>query len=150
MKRVFAILFASLGLMGCVSVTYQRLELPSGMTLATHATRARYVHLLEEPCRHMTAMCPNDCDHGGVYAVFAIEEYMDYQQFGEYGEERQEQFAVRLWLPNGSPDPETPEALRKTIGDLDAGQAVTLHWNHIYRITEQGNFPVRTVTYLAE
>ena len=150
MKRRFAFLLVGLSLTGCLSVSYQRLEMPDGVTLAKHETRARYEHLLEQPCRHMTAFCPNQCDHGGVYAVFTIESYTHYQQFTKYGDEPQETFAIRLWMPNGSPDPETPTALRKTIGELDAGQVVDLHWAHLYRITEQGNFPVRTVTYLAE
>lgn len=151
MKHLFAFLIlGALCFTGCIAVSYQQLQLPEGVTLAQHQTVAQYDQLVEEPCRHMTAQCPDACDHGGVYAVFSIKEYMDYQQFSREGEERQKTFAVRLWMRDGTPAPETSKALRYTIGELEAGQTVTLHWAHFYRITESGNFPERIVTLLAE
>ena len=150
MKSFFCLLSAALLLSGCVSVTYRQLYRPEGVTLAEHQTIARLEQFVEEPCRHLTAQCPDACDHGGTYAIFKIERYEAYTQFTQDGEARQETFALRTRLRNGEPAPETPPALVRTLHALRPGAKVQLHWIHFYHITERGNTPERIVTLLSE
>jgi hypothetical protein len=153
MKKMLLMFVGLLGAMvlgGCVTVAYHQTKLPTGQVLSTHKTVARYIGLTEVPCRHMTAQCPNECEHGGVYAQFVIEQYKDYIASSEYAEERQETFAVRLWLRNGEAAPEGSIALRQVVGELKAGQQVQLDWVQFYHITETCNYPENIVIRLAE
>lgn len=150
MMSMFGCFLIAMVLSGCVTVAYHQTKLPSGHVLSTHKTQARYVGLTEVPCRHMTAQCPDACEHGGVYAQFEIERYTDYIPSSEYAEERQETFAIRLWMRNGEAAPEGSIALRQVIGDLKEGQRVQLDWVQLYRITETCNYPENIVIQLAE
>ena len=137
-------------LAGCVSVSSQQVVLPDGEVLSTHETKARFEGLKEVPCQHLTADCPDACEHGGVYALFSIVEYVDYKALSEYGDPKQDEFAVRVKLRNGKPAPETAPAVRLVIQHLDVGQTVNLDWAHIYCTTETANYPERIITRLAE
>ncbi len=150
MKKLLPLLAVSALLSGCATVTYQQTVLPEGVKLSSHETLARFDGLTEVPCRHMTADCPNACEHGGVYAHFSIVEYTAYEQHEKEGDPRQEEFAVRVKLRNGAPAPETSVALRMVIDELSPGQVVGLDWTHLYRVTEQGSYPERIVTRMAE
>jgi hypothetical protein len=150
MKKLLPLLALSALLSGCATVTYQQTRLPQGDTLATHQTLARFDGITEAPCRHMTAACPNACDHGGTYAQFTIVEYTGYQQLSTYGDPMQETFAVRIALKNGAPVPEISPALQMVIKELTPGQIVGLDWIHFYCKTDQGQYPERIITRLAE
>lgn len=148
MKRLFAVLALVILTMGCVSVTYRQVYLPEGEVLAEHRTVARYEGITEQPCSFMTAQCPNECDHGGSFATFAIERYIDYRQCSAFGDPKQETFALRLLLKGGTRAPETSPALVRIIEDLKKGEKVELNWVHLYRSTENGHFPERLITHL--
>lgn len=150
MKKLLPLLAVSALLSGCATVTYQQVVLPEGVKLAQHETLARFDGLSEQPCQHMTAACPNACDHGGTYAVFSIVEYTKYELLSEHGDPRQETFAVRVKLRDGTPAPETAPALQQVISELEPGQVVGLNWMHLYSVTDKGSFPERIVTRLAE
>lgn len=152
MKRVLPLLAITALLSGCATVSYQNVAALPGETLSVHRTLARYEGTVDQPCRFMTSECPNRCDHGGRYAVFAIVEYTDYEKPGKYGDAKQERFLVRVAHKDGLPDAETPEALRKVIEGLRPGQVVGLDWAHVY-VTDPASgskWPERVVTRLAE
>jgi hypothetical protein len=111
---------------------------------------ARFDGITDVPCRHMTADCPNACEHGGQYATFSIVEYTNYTQLSEYGDDKQETFAVRIALKDGTPAPEVSPALQRVIKELTPGQVVGLDWIHLYCTTDQGRYPERIITRLAE
>ncbi len=132
---------------GCITTSYAVTKL-YGEVLSTHETRAVFGGIKEAPCRHMTALCPNRCDHGGTYAIFSIEEYLKYQKIDQYGEEHQSTFYVSLTNGRGERSPGTSEALETMIKSLKENDKVILHWAHIYVRDEYVSEPRRVVTFL--
>ena len=41
--------------------------------LSAHKTVAKFDGLTEQKCFHRTALCPDQCDHGGTIATFSIQ-----------------------------------------------------------------------------
>ena len=41
--------------------------------LSAHKTVATFDGLTEQKCSHRTALCPDQCDHGGTIATFSIQ-----------------------------------------------------------------------------
>lgn len=150
MKKTLPLLAITALLSGCATVTYTHLADLPGETLAEHQTLARYEGVAEVPCRHMTADCPNACEHGGQYAQFTIVEYTGYKQLSEYGDPKQDTFIVRYALKDGTPDPELAPPLQKVISELDEGQVVQLNWTHVYVRDAGGARPERIIVRLAE
>lgn len=148
MKHLVALFALLLLCAGCSTVSYQSLAPLPGEVLSTHKTQARYDGLRLEPCRFMTAQCPNECDHGGFYASFTVLAYHDYTSPSTYGDEPQQTFAVRMSLRNGQPAPETPLPLQKVIESLHEGDTVELDWTHVYVSDDSGKHPERIVTVL--
>lgn len=150
MRKMIPLLAIAALLSGCATVSYENVAPLPGETLSIHRTVARFEGTVEAPCRFLTSQCPDKCDHGGTYAVFAIVEYTGYEKPGKYGDGKQERFQVRVAHKDGTPDAETPEALRLAIAALKPGQVVGLDWAHVY-VTEGGvSAPERIVTRLAE
>lgn len=132
----------------CTSMTYQVTKL-QGEVLSTHKTRAVYSGIKVETCRHLTALCPNRCEHGGSYALFTIKKYLDYQKMNmKYGEEQQVTFYVPLKNGQGERVLETSDALYMMIESLKEGEEVTLHWAHTYVSDGIVSEPRRVVTFL--
>lgn len=152
MKRIVPLLAITALLSGCASVAYQNAAPLPGETLSTHQTLARFEGVEDVPCRHMTSLCPDRCDHGGKYAKFTIVEYTAYDLAGKYGDPKQTSFLVRVAHKDGSPDTATPEPLRRVIAELSAGQVVGLDWAHVYVTDPEtgSKWPERIVTKLAE
>ena len=149
--RRFAILTALLALVsGCSTATYRQCVEPAGEVLSVHETVARFEGFEEVPCRHLTTACPTQCSHGGRYARFEIERYERYEKPGKYGDEQQASFAFRVALRDGSPDAQTPVALRQLVEVLKPGQKVSLTWKHLY-VTDPATgskWPERVVMFL--
>lgn len=150
MKKTLPLLAISALLAGCATVSYTHVDTLPGETLAVHQTLARYEGITDVPCRHMTADCPDACEHGGQYAHFSIVEYTGYQQLNEYGDPKQGEFIVRFAMKDGSPDPEMAVPLQKLIRELDKGQVVALDWSHVLVKDETGSYPKRVIVRLAE
>ncbi len=131
---------------GCFAPDYEKCEPLPGEILSTHATVARYDGLILRPCHFMTADCPNDCDHAGIYAIFTMVDYVDYQKPGQYGDEKQLEFFLRIADKNDNPDPLVAPELREEIDDLEKGDIVELDWAHVYITDEHGAYPERIVT----
>lgn len=151
MKKTLPLLAISALLAGCTTVSYQQnLDSLPGETLAVHQTLARYEGVTQEPCRHMTADCPNACEHGGLYAHFTIVEYTGYEHRNKYGDPKQTEFVVRFAQKDGRPDADIAPPLQKMILELDEGQMVKLDWHHVLIEDETGSYPKRIIVQLAE
>lgn len=150
MKKMCWLLMVLCLMLGCVSASYQQIVLPEGKVLSEHNTHAIYNGLAEKPCQFMTAQCPNFCDHGGIYACFTIEDYVDYRKYDELGDPKQATFSVRIKMGNGDLVPGISPALVQMIGQLTEGDRVSLEWVHLYRTMNHAHFPERIITRLAE
>lgn len=131
MKSVFLFAVVMALTVGCTSTTYVCQSVP-GKPLSTHKTEATFVGVETIKCRHMTALCPDRCEHGGTVAKFKIENYLDYQKPSQYGDPKQETFVVQLTDGQGNVPKTTSHALMQVIDSLSAGDAVTLEWTHTY------------------
>jgi hypothetical protein len=98
--------------------------------LATHKALAEYTGVVHYPCRHMTSLCPNQCNHGQDAAQFKILEYLEYAKTGQYGDDKQDVYRVRIDQKN--PQEQQDPAIVATINSLTPGQKVKLFWEHIY------------------
>ena len=67
--------------------------------LAVHKTVAKFSGTETQQCFHMTALCPDQCGHGGVVGKFTIHKYVHYEKPGQYGDEKGEDFYVTVGDP---------------------------------------------------
>ena len=49
--------------------------------LSAHKTVATFDGLTEQKCFHRTALCPDQCDHGGTIATFSIQKVLQNTYF---------------------------------------------------------------------
>lgn len=49
--------------------------------LSAHKTVARFDGLTERKCFHRTALCPDQCDHGGTIGTFSIQKVVQNTYF---------------------------------------------------------------------
>lgn len=114
--------------------------------LSLHETVAKFDGLETQQCFFMTSLCPNECGHGGVNAVFSIKKYLRYEKPGQYGDKKSDKYYVRI-----SHEVETtgltPER-KQVLDSLKAGDFVLLSWNHDYVHKEGCSYPERPVTKL--
>ncbi len=153
MKRLLPLLLlATTAMVGCVSTAaYQCVGEPEGQLLSTHETNATFNGFELRPCVHLTADCPDQCDHGGIFATFTICDYRDYEKLDYYGDEKQTLFAIRIASAKDVPDPTLSPALRKVLLKLTPGETVELDWAHVYVAYPNGlHTPERIVTRLAQ
>ena len=54
--------------------------------LSHHDAICEFTGIKHIPCRFMTSLCPDRCDHASDVAIFKVLEYKNYEQKGEYGE----------------------------------------------------------------
>ena len=52
--------------------------------LSAHNTVAKFDGLTERKCFHRTALCPDQCDHGGTIATFSIQKVIQKHLFYEH------------------------------------------------------------------
>lgn len=118
----------------------------SRKVLAVHKTDAEFTGIVNQPCRHRTADCPDKCDHGGAIARFKILAYRSHEKRGEYGEDKVETHAVRLRNTRG--EARLDAALLAQIESLKPGAKVELDWTHDYVTRDGASFPERPITRL--
>jgi hypothetical protein len=99
--------------------------------LAYHDTIATFSGIKHQRCMHMTSLCPDQCNHGGDYAVFTIIEYLKHEKPGQYGEDKMPQYHLKLVKSDASLQP-----FLKTIESLQLNDKVHLIWQHDY-VTRQ-------------
>lgn len=134
-------------LMGCDSGTQTAAATPlpeKAELLATNTVSARYVQVVDQPCRFMTALCPDKCDHATKLAQFEVLNNEHYEKRGEYGDEKMEPHTLAV-VDVQKPVPGQSPEVAKLISELKPGEVVTLTINHYYVQQGQGQFPVRPV-----
>lgn len=60
--------------------------MPASDLLAENRVVAEYLGTQEIPCRFMTALCPDKCDHATMVAQFRVLFVEHYAKHGEYGD----------------------------------------------------------------
>lgn len=115
--------------------------------LASNTVLARYVGEQSIPCRFMTALCPDRCDHATRLATFQVVENLDYVKNGEYGDEKLAPGDSAV-VDVQKPVPGQPVDIPQRISCLAVGQLVKLTICHYYLKQGQGQFPVRPAVFL--
>lgn len=115
--------------------------------LSTHQTDAVFKGKVEQPCRFLTAECPDKCNHGGTAAQFTITSYISYDKPGEYGDAKAKEFSIML------KSPDMDQAMIDQINALKPGTPLKLSWEHRYITKTSANdtsskFPRRVITLL--
>ncbi len=112
--------------------------------LATNTVVARYEGTHFHPCRHMTALCPDRCDHATSLAHFRVLRNEHYQKTGKYGDdELKEGDTAMVDVLRDVPGQDASVA--QFISHLKPGDTVRFTLNHYYVQQNQGFFPVRPV-----
>ena len=115
--------------------------------LAGNTVLARFTGVQEQPCRFMTALCPDRCDHATKLATFAVVENLSYTKPGQYGDEKLSPGDTAV-VDVEKPVLGQPADIAQRIGQLRPGQLVQLTLHHYYVKQGQGQFPVRPAVEL--
>ncbi len=112
--------------------------------LARNTVLACYENTVEQPCRFMTADCPDRCDHAKRVAIFRVLKNEDYAKQGEYGDDKLEAgSSVMVDVIKDEPG-QAPE-IRKLVAELKPGDVVRMTIHHNYVKEETVNYPARPV-----
>lgn len=111
--------------------------------LSTFKTKAQFLGVEHHPCRHMTTLCPDRCDHAKDLAKFQIIEWIEFEKKGKYGDEKSEIFYTDA-KPK-QPVFQQPDEIPSLIAKLESGDTVFLDWEHIYIHDKSSNYPERPV-----
>lgn len=114
--------------------------------LAEHTFVATYLDTKEQPCRHLTADCPHNCDHATVVARFHIRTIESSERFNEYGDAQPKAgsiFVVDVKRPTPGQD---DEAFFRLVSSLKAGDKVRLTQTHYYGQVGNCQMPFRPIT----
>ena len=115
--------------------------------LAANTVVAKYVGEQEIPCRFMTALCPDRCDHATTLAAFEVIENEAYEKPGRYGDEMLAPGDTAV-VDVKKDVPGQPDEIAETIARLSPGDVVRLVIVHYYVQQGQGQFPVRPAIQL--
>ncbi len=112
--------------------------------LASNTVVARYEGTHFHPCRHMTALCPDRCDHATSLAHFRVLRNEYYRKSGVYGDDKlKEGDTAMVDVRKDVPGQDTSVA--QLISRLKPGDTVRFTVNHYYVQQNQCSFPVRPV-----
>jgi hypothetical protein len=114
--------------------------------LSTHLIIAEFLGIKHFPCRHLTSLCPDRCNHAQDVATFKVISYLKYEALGRWATEQEDVFHARIdqKVPVEAQDPQIID----TIKTLTPGQKVKLYWEQIY-VTEEGSkWPERPIRSL--
>lgn len=116
--------------------------------LASNTVRAHYLGTLDIPCRHLTADCPDKCNHATRVARFRVLQNQDYQKSGEYGDDKMEPGSiVMIDIKNPTPGQKDSQ-LFSFIGKLEVGATVRFTQAHYYGDLGHAMLPFRPVTHI--
>ena len=116
--------------------------------LAENTVVAQYMGLLDIPCRHMTADCPDKCDHATKVARFRVLKNENYRLVGKYGDDKMEP-ASMLMVDVKKPTPgQDDAAVFEAIDSLKLGDKVRLTQKHYYGDFGHEVAPFRPVTQI--
>lgn len=142
MKMILIAILA--GLSACASPLPDQADL-----LAANTVLARYEGTQFHPCRHMTALCPDRCDHAATLAHFRVLHNEHYQKLGQYGDEKMgEGETVMVDVLKDTPGQDASVAA--LISRLKPGDTVLMTIHHYYVQVEHSFFPVRPVVKIEQ
>ena len=96
--------------------------------LSHHDVLAEFLRIEHIPCRFLTTLCPDHCDHATDVAVFKVLKYNEYKLNEKYGDEKQEIIYVDVKKKIPRQEPQIAEIAL----ELKPGQNVRLIYDHIY------------------
>lgn len=113
--------------------------MPVSDVLAESRVVAEYIGTQEIPCRFMTALCPDKCDHATTAALFRVLSVEHYAKLSEYGDD------APCAGDTLTVDIRRPAPGQAALPALAAGDKVRLTIEHRYT---KGNVqePIRPVT----
>lgn len=147
MKKIWMSIVGALALVGCDSAP-EKVEAGSAPLpekaelLASNTVLAKYMQTVDLPCRYMTALCPDKCDHATKLAQFEVVANENYTHPGQYGDEKMEPGSTAVVDVQKDIIGQSP-AVAKFISKLKKGDQVRLTITHYYVQQGQGQFPVR-------
>lgn len=114
--------------------------------LSIHEVKATFKGIRREPCRFLTSLCPDKCNHSKDVATFAVDQYIEYAAHDKYCDEKQGQIFYAFGAEEGSTEHQSGQFDGK-IKALTPGDKVILRYEHRY-VTGTGNYPIRPFTKL--
>lgn len=147
MNKIWMSLVGALALAGCdrapEKVEPGSAPLPEkAELLASNTVLAQYKQTAEQPCRFMTALCPDKCDHATKLAQFEVLANENYTCPGQYGDEKLEPGSTAVIDVQKAVIGQSP-AVAQFVSKLKPGDTVRLTISHYYVQQGQGQFPVR-------
>ncbi|MBR1978036.1 MAG: hypothetical protein IJ985_00860 [Akkermansia sp.] len=115
--------------------------------LARNTVLAVYENTVEQPCRFMTADCPDRCDHATRAAIFRVLKNEDYAKPGQYGDDKMEEGA-HVYINIRKDEPGQAPEIRKLISELKPGDQVRMTVHHNYIKDESAHYPARPVVQM--
>lgn len=115
--------------------------------LATNTVVAVYEKTVDRPCRHLTSLCPDRCNHAKKLATFRVVVNENYEHPGQYGDDKSEPGSV-VYVDMLHDEPGQDESVRKLISELKPGDAVRIRIDHYYVNGDSCKYPVRPVTLI--
>lgn len=114
--------------------------------LASNTVVAHYMGTIEQPCRHLTADCPDKCDHATKAARFRVLKNEAYQQLGKYGDEAIAPGSIMYVDVKKLTPGQDDAALFNFIDTIKVGDTVRLTQKHYYGQIGNAMLPFRPVT----
>lgn len=114
--------------------------------LAVNNVEAHYLGTVHIPCRHKTADCPDNCNHGYTAARFRVVRNLNYEKISQYGDDS---IAPGSWLyiNISAPTPgQDDQAIFRFVGNLKIGDTVRLTQKHYYGQHGNNIEPFRPIT----
>ncbi len=119
--------------------------LPAGDLLAKNTVIAQYIGTQHIPCRHLTALCPDRCDHATDIAEFIVVKNLDYQKDGEYGQEKADAGSIVRVDIKKTIEGQDP-SVAKQIKALKPNQEVEVTITHFYVNSKGNRYPIYPAT----
>lgn len=114
--------------------------------LAENTFVATYLDTREQPCRHMTADCPNNCDHATVVARFHVVANVSSERFDKYGDNQPKAGSIMV-IDIKKPTPgQDDAAFFSLVASLKAGDKVRMTQTHYYGQVGCCHMPFRPIT----
>jgi hypothetical protein len=116
--------------------------------LTTNEVIAEFTGIKHFPCRHITSLCPDRCNHAQDAAEFKILEWQEYNKPGQYGDDKKDVFRARI--DQNAPSEKQDPAVVEIIKTLTPGEKVKIFWEHIYVTDPETNSkwperPIRSI-----
>ncbi len=116
--------------------------------LAVNAVEAHYLGTVKIPCRHLTADCPDNCNHATEVARFRIRKNMKHVRASEYGDAAYTPGSiVMVDIKNPIPG-QDDEAIHHFISNLKVGDKVRFMQKHYYGEINNLSEPFRPITHI--